>query len=194
MICGAELGEREKYCGNCGAKAPDGAVDKKEVEFETITPNEQNPPEWGFSWDAHNFFHGGKGRCTVHEMLWFPYFSAGIVLLISNIGEVRKASCFIDYLTVIIFFILSISIICVGLYGLKAGYYLEIFQKEGVKKLCKACILRCITSFLFAIIYNIFHGFVTVIYMLAVSECIVWISVLLISKKYYERRIKALIN
>ena len=56
MICGAGLGEREKYCGNCGAKAPDGAAEKEEIEPKYITKEKPHEPWMDYSWKAHDFF------------------------------------------------------------------------------------------------------------------------------------------
>ena len=37
MICGAELGAQETFCGSCGSKAPDGAVSKDEPELNYVS-------------------------------------------------------------------------------------------------------------------------------------------------------------
>ena len=55
MICGAELGECEKYCGSCGAKAPDGAAVKEDVELKYVTKDVKSKFTWGWHGVYCNF-------------------------------------------------------------------------------------------------------------------------------------------
>jgi len=204
MMCGAELGEREKYCGNCGAKAPDGALDKEEIEFKAITPNEQNPPEWSFSWDAHYFFckQGTRKKiATLHSASWFEFFMMryvfyGMAILILNIYyfiEIRSID-FSDIYKIII------DLIFIELFFNVCGMVYRIcdnllkFKKNAPAMLYIHCGIRIIVFPAYAIFSAIIDRFHPIIGWLALFEGLAGLIALIISIKYYEKRKKVFIN
>ena len=157
MICGAELGEREKYCGSCGAKAPDGAVDKEDVELKYVTKDVKSK----FTWDWHkvycnfllicqcirNIFGGlfwiiggdyiasGKEAFSM-AMSWFgiTWWKGGEQFNYSD--EVFIINSPDDLPAIIrIYFIFGILYIALGIFGLMTRHKLANFRVSAVSYL-----------------------------------------------------------
>ena len=192
MICGAELGEREKYCGSCGAKAPDGAVEKEEIEPKYITKEKPHEPWMDYSWDAHNFIHEWSSfrpafAGSIFELFWNSYIVIGIILIITTINKGISLHTFIS-------FFLALLFICEGCFGSWAGCRVCEFKKNGPKFYYIACLTRVIPVFMTAFLFSIIDGFVMGMWIWCLFEAILDIVMFIVSYKYYERRKKAFIN
>ncbi len=197
ITCGFELGDEEQYCGNCGTKAPNGAVDKTETEFENITPNEKNPLHWTMSWGFHNviLYQDGYGGayCNIFMLFWFNFVIIFIYLI---------CLIFIDVFgkTEYSFFKTCINVLEVAVYFkgmvLSSRTYKELkqFQKEAIGDLKKLCLIRILAFPIYSIIQLvIFKSHIYVLYI-ACAELILGVLALLIANLYYSKRTDAFIH
>ena len=205
MICGAELGEREKYCGSCGAKAPDGAVEKEEIEPKYITKEKPHEPWMDYSWKAHNYFLKQGWQKNILGKIW-TYSNFSFVL-----------SRYYIYLIVVL--ILVYNEIVLDLENINFFVLVELFVHflfcfycllvENVYKLCDNllklkknapamlyihCGIRIIVFPAYAIFLAIIDRFHPIIGWLALFEGLAGLTALIISIKYYEKRKKVFIN
>ncbi len=195
MMCGAVLGEREKYCGNCGAKAPDGAVDKEEIEFRAITPNEQNPPHWNMTWNLQDFFCVGKGafiKISLYGRLWAFILLQGIMFL-------RYADSYIffgKYYHIMVWnnIITGMLFLSIGILSFVTRFKLINFQKDAPQYLYIQCSAVVAVWIMYVLIALAINNLDIVILVIAVIESFCCIIGLLIGIKYYKKRMTAFIN
>ena len=195
MICGAELGEREKYCGNCGAKAPDGAAEKEEIEFKSITPNEQNPPHWNMTWNLQDFFCVGKGafiKISLYGRLWAFILLQGIMFL-------RYADSYIffgKYYHIMVWnnIITGMLFLSIGILSFVTRFKLINFQKDAPQYLYIQCSAVVAVWIMYVLIALAINNLDIVILVIAVIESFCCIIGLLIGIKYYKKRMTAFIN
>ena len=195
MICGAELGEREKYCGNCGAKAPDGAVEQEEIEFKSITPNEQNPPHWNMTWNLQDFFCVGKGafiKISLYGRLWAFILLQGIMFL-------RYADSYIffgKYYHIMVWnnIITGMLFLSIGILSFVTRFKLINFQKDAPQYLYIQCSAVVAVWIMYVLIALAINNLDIVILVIAVIESFCCIIGLLIGIKYYKKRMTAFIN
>ena len=205
MICGAELGEREKYCGNCGTKAPDGAVDKKEVEPKYILDKKPHEPQMDYTWKAQDFFckqgwvHGryrGPWVSSNFSFLlcrYYIYFTMIITLVLSNFFvDIQNINLFVllELCIHVLFFIYCISINCVY----KICDNLMKFKKDAPQLLYIHCGIRILAFPSYAIFLAMTNMFHPIIGWVALIEGTAGLAALIISIKYYEKRRNAFIN
>lgn len=129
MMCGAELGEREKYCGNCGAIVPDGAAVKEDVQLKFVKKDVKSK----FSWGWHGVY------CNFIIILQ----SIGLVLsgILGMLNMSRQVSSYPAYVMddpsakvlVTAIYIFSILYILLGAFGFVTRHFLANFHKFGVE-------------------------------------------------------------
>lgn len=201
MCCGAEVGEQESYCGSCGTKALDGAVDREEAELKYITPNDENPPHWTMSWRFHDFltrkFKIYGSELYFRDML--SCFNADYNLLwvytlvYSFAGFMGKA----DYNNVYIYG--AVNLLFVIILTATVGFIkivvqkLRNFKKNADTMLYLLCMVRIIACPLYVIILSLFGTvpvYVSIFVMFEVCYGVMW---LVICYRYYSKRTKAFI-
>ena len=200
MICGAELGEREKYCGNCGTKAPDGAVDKKEIEPKHIIEQKPHEPWMDYTWKAQNLFCEIIHTKFKHRyipplycIIMFRFYAYGISFIQVSVEDLKKISdfmgcinCFVDIIFGILFCIIWLStfIIC--------GILLS-FKKNAPQMLYIHCGIRILAFPAYAVFSALTNMFYSGFGWIAIIEGLTGVAALIISLKYYDKRRNAFI-
>lgn len=201
ISCGAEIGDEESYCENCGTKPPDEALNKEKIEIKYATEEREEYPPWIFyTWKAQRFLFAltpgrySRRNMSVYCFLMLRFLIIGIFIIIQYLAELKTISSFVGFIECIANIVFGIMFCIIWFLSSAVSNKLCYFKKDAPKFLYINCLIQAFIWWFYVGIISIIGTCDKAFIQIAFFEFVSGTTFLLITRKYYKKRKSAFIN